>query len=451
MASIYFKYPKNNLVQINDIRRVKIDTVLEVIRQILPTSSTHILQYKTVEDGFFFAFKNDTDVNPLFIQENLNKFKKLNLTLTLSSATKNNREVYLPGVSNTSYYLSNDQLLDELEKNDIKPLFINKFISTGGIRYIVVTAATTDSRNSIVKNSVKILDQELKPQPKLNTRFKQQQQQTPSQYSSRIRSGPTHQGSIPKYCLWGGPVQRVHEVSYITPSAQGENRALPINSTWGGGRRAPLQPPQLKTGLVPLQRRPRVHTPVTPKPAPAQQKPQQIPVIQSPQALTKQQEKQQTTSEQQTAPHQQTTSQHQTIPQKKFSSQQTSPQRRTTPPIKKQDSPSLVKYPQPSTHKQQQIEQPQTVPALSPQINTGKCVVETLSIVSEALSRGIEHPDIYLDIFNICISQKGYASVRIPKTALDISKNVFHYKNPGVNKINIPFSALFTTPVHTST
>ena len=111
MSSIYFKYPKNNLVQINDIRRVKIDTVLEVIRQILPRSSTHILQYKTIEDGFFFAFKNDTDVNPLFIQENLNKFKKLNLTPTLSSAMKNNREVYLPSLSNTSYYLPNDQLL----------------------------------------------------------------------------------------------------------------------------------------------------------------------------------------------------------------------------------------------------------------------------------------------------------------------------------------------------
>ena len=100
MASIYFKYPKNNLVQINDIRRVKIDTVLEVIRQILPRSS-HILQYKTVEDGFFFAFKNDTDINPLFVQENLNKLKKLNLTSILSSATKINREVYLPGISNT--------------------------------------------------------------------------------------------------------------------------------------------------------------------------------------------------------------------------------------------------------------------------------------------------------------------------------------------------------------
>ena len=77
--------------------------------------------------------------------------------------------------------------------------------------------------------------------------------------------------------------------------------------------------------------------------------------------------------------------------------------------------------------------------------------MNTLSIVSEALSRGIEHPDIYIDIFNICITQKGYASVSIPKTSLDISKNVFYYKNPGVNKTNIPFSALFITPVHTST
>ena len=280
ISSIYFKYPKNNLVQINDIRRVKIDTVLEVIRQILPRTSTHILQYKTIEDGFFFAFKNDTDVNPLFIQENLNKFKKLNLTPTLSSAMKNNREVYLPSLSNTSYYLPNDQLLNELEnKNDIKPLFINKFISAGGIKYIVVTVATIESRNSIVKNSVKILDQELKPQPKLTTRFKQQQQHSQSQYSSRIRSGPTYQGSIPKYCLWGGPVQRVHEVSYITPSAQAENRALSNYSTWGGDRRAPPQLPQLKSGLVSLQRRPRVHTPVTPRPAPAQQQPQQIPVL----------------------------------------------------------------------------------------------------------------------------------------------------------------------------
>ena len=174
-------------------------------------------------------------------------------------------------------------------------------------------------------------------------------------------------------------------------------------------------------------------------------------MIQSSQVLINQQEQLQTTSEQQTAPHQQTTSQHQTIPQKKYSPRQTSPQQRTTPPIKKQASPSLVKCPQPSTHKQQQIEQPLTVPAPSPQIKAGKCVVETLSILSEALSRGIEHPDIYLDIFNICISQKGYASVRIPKTALDISKNVYHYKNPGVNKTNIPFSALFITPVHTST
>ena len=83
----------------------------------------------------------------------------------------------------------------------------------------------------------------------------------------------------------------------MTPSAKGENRALSINSTWGCDRKAPLQLPQLKTGLVSLQRRRREHTPVTPRPDPAQQKPQLIPVIQSSQALTNQQQ-QQTTAEQ---------------------------------------------------------------------------------------------------------------------------------------------------------
>ena len=81
--------------------------------------------------------------------------------------------------------------------------------------------------------------------------------------------------------------------------------------------------------------------------------------------------------------------------------------------------------------------------------DTGKCTVDTInivSIVSETLSKGIEHPEIYLDIFNLYLKQQGYESIIIPKPALNISKNVFHFKNPDKSKTNIPFLTLYTPP-----
>ena len=84
------------------------------------------------------------------------------------------------------------------------------------------------------------------------------------------------------------------------------------------------------------------------------------------------------------------------------------------------------------------------------QLNTGKCTIDTInivSIVSETLSNGVEHPEIYLDIFNMYLKQQGHENIIIPKTALDISKNVFHFKNPDKSKINIPFLTLYTPPL----
>ena len=82
------------------------------------------------------------------------------------------------------------------------------------------------------------------------------------------------------------------------------------------------------------------------------------------------------------------------------------------------------------------------------QFNTSKCTdtINIVSIVSETLSKGIEHPEIYLDIFNLYLKQQGYESIIMPKPALDISKNVFHFKNPDKSKTNIQFVTLYTPP-----
>ena len=253
--------------------------------------------------------------------------------------------------------------------------------------------------------------------------------------------------AFPSYNKWDGPVVRPlsSPTKCIIPSAQSENRALSNTSTWGGSRRreTPLTPH--RTGLTVLT--PKTNIIQRARPSPIQhtsQKQQSIPIVQPandpPQQVSSQftpgsqPEQRQQSSVQ--VDHKPSQKHHQTVPEKQHSKQ-------------KHPDTSLQQQ-----NQQQKVVKHQQQVSRSPsafEYNTGKCTVDTInivSIVSETLSKGVEHPEIYLDIFNLYLNQQGYESIIIPKTALDISKNVFYFKNPDKSKTIIPFLTLYTPPTN---
>ena len=319
-------------------------------------------------------------------------------------------------------------------------IFINKFTSTGDTRYFVITA---DSK----------FDCELTPQPKLYKKTGKQQP-LPS-YMSRdrfyMRDGsymrPTVIGdkkAFSSYNKWAGPVRPLSSPTMrIIPSAQSENRALANSSTWGGSWRRETPLTSHKSGLTVLT--PKTNNIQRARPYPIQntpKNPQSSPLVQPT-----------------NNPPQQVSSQHTPVLQPE-QRQQTSGQVKHKPsqmhqyrvPEKQHSNQIHTETSLQQQNQQQKVVKIQQQVSRSPsafQFNTGKCTIDTISIVSivsETLSNGVEHPEIYLDIFNMYLKQQGYESIIMPKTALDISKNAFHFKNPDKSKINIPFLTLYTPP-----
>ena len=268
MSSLFLKYPKNTLVQIDTIPKVNISTVIRVVTSIVPPNSTP-LNYKAVDDGYLLTFANEKSINSFFTPANIIKLKEFNLTPTLSPHSKNNREIYIPGVTKYIYYLPKDKIIAEIkQKNNIDCLIINLFTSTGGTRYLVITTDSRASRDNILKSSVKLFDTEFKPQPKLQTKQPQQQSplrsynaggsrapvQLPSQFSQLRRENRSQSSS------WRNPPSPTYEF-YRIDSAQANKVALPRNSDWAGPRRTTVTPSTDKTNLTVLKPRARPNTP----------------------------------------------------------------------------------------------------------------------------------------------------------------------------------------------
>ena len=228
--------------------------------------------------------------------------------------------------------------------------------------------------------------------------------------------------------------------------------ALPRNSDWAGPRRATVTPSTDKTNLTVLKPRARPNTPskirpttgappstpsmcvpsypeVAPPPSisvnPVLQQRQVTPVIDHsitpPIQPVRQEPRPDLPAPTTRNEHQQ---QHTYMPSLHVSSK---------PPQRKQNNPQ----------QHQASSQPKS--ATQPDI-AGNSFISTLSTVSLELSKGIEHPEIYLDILNILLTHHGYANITIPKHAIDMSKNIFNHHHPGVTKTTIPFSVLHRAP-----
>ena len=181
MSSLFLKYPKNTLVQIDTIPKVNISTVIRVVTSIVPPNSTP-LNYKAVDDGYLLTFANEKSINLFFTPANIIKLKEFNLTPTLSPHSKNNREIYIPGVTKYIYYLPKDKIIAEIkQKNNIDCLIINLFTSTGGTRYLVITTDSRVSRDNVLKSSVKLLTLNLS----------RSQNYKPSSHNNSLHCDPT--------------------------------------------------------------------------------------------------------------------------------------------------------------------------------------------------------------------------------------------------------------------
>ena len=120
--------------------------------------------------------------------------------------------------------------------------------------------------------------------------------------------------------------------------------------------------------------------------------------------------------------------------------QRYTPQQYPTPPVVPEHQPKNTKPVQ-----QEPLLQPPT------QLNIqGTSVVQTLSVVSEALTKGLERPEVYLDFMNILLTHHGYATLNLPKHALQISRNIYEFKHPDKMRTTIPFSVLHRSPISVS-
>ena len=465
MSGIFLKHPKNTLVQIDTTPKVNLSTIIRVVSSIVPPNSTP-LNYKRVDQGYSLSFVNDKDINHFYSPANLNKLKEYNLSPTLSPNSKNNREIYIPGITKFIYYLPKDKLIAEIkQKNNIDCLFISFFTSPGGTRYLVITADSRVSRDNIIKKTVTLFDTEYKPQPKLQTRS--QEESTSLPYNGRVNRAPitpSHYSQARRdyrspSSSWRDPPSPTYEF-YRTPSAQSNKVALPSNSSWAVPRRTVLAPshadtprftvlqPRARTSTLTVNKTsacallstvtaPRaVHQPSSPstcvprypKPPPtiiSTPEPQQYPVA-SPVVVQ---------------PH--------------------------TPlqPVQQEPQPPMpAATTRPLEHQQPKINVPTPLEPTKPlqQEPLGpQSSIHILSTISEALSKGIEHPLVYMDILNILLTQHGYTNLTLPKHVLNMSRNVFFHKNPDRIRTTIPFEVLHKHPassiptfpitVHTST
>ena len=193
MSGLFLKYPSHNLVQINTINKVNLSTVIRLVTSIVPPKSTP-LAYKAIENGFLITFRNDKDINSFFVPDNLSKLEHHNLSPTLTPISKNNREVYIPGVSKYIYYLPKHKIITEIkQKTNIDSLFISFFTSSGGSRYLVITVDSKAARDKLISQTVTLFDCECKPQPKLQLRSTQPQQSP----LTEPHSGRTNRASVP--------------------------------------------------------------------------------------------------------------------------------------------------------------------------------------------------------------------------------------------------------------
>ena len=448
MSGIYLKYPINNLIAIESNTKVSLTTIIRVTKEILPHSAP--LNYRSIEGGFYLSFVNDKDINLFFTPQNLYKLKKLNLTPTLSPHSKINREVYIPGITRDIYYLPKDKIISEIKKNhNIDILNINLFLSRSDTRYLVITTGSKAARDSSIKNTVKLFGNEFKPQPKLDNRSHQQPSLStynrgtarPSGYTTpyeRRRENRTHSN----YNSWEGGPPRSTSTFYRIESARNLNLALPKASEWAGPQRTATPPTTNKTGLTVLKPRPRANLPAN-NGLTSQKMPQiqQIPPKEQAPAKSSNITNVQPPPSRELSAAPATNLQPTTIPAS-ITSQQPTPiaaPRATTAKTKhqfKQQPASLADQQQ--TPKQQKLH-------TTIDNREDKNVINILSTVSEALSNGIEHPEIYLDIFAICLTKHGYNSITIPKYALEMSRNVYYFKNPDKTRKHIPFSVLHTT------
>ena len=432
MSGIYLKHSINTLITITS-PKVNLQTIIRLTKEILPNSAP--LNYRAIEGGFYLSFVQDKEINSFFLPQNLNKLKRLDLTPTLSLYSKLNREIYVPGITRDIYYLPKDKIITEIKKNhNLDILKVNLFLSRGDIRYLVITTDSRIARDNLIKTPIKLFGCEYKPQPKLQTRSTQQQLSS--------LSGRHHHN-------------KSQASSWRNPPSTSNNIALPNSSDWGGPRRSPATTTANKTGLTVLRPRPRTNTlPVTrPTTAGAVS-----PVIASTPGSAAGSQQQQ---DQVAATNNYLTPTPEQIPSPASTTLPT-PAKRTRPPAPATTArptptarPTSTARPTPATRTKpvHQLNTPQQKDPLlhtpnpdhqtpAKQIRDDINVLKILSTISEALSSGIEHPEVYRDIFAICLTSYGYQNVTIPKYALEMSKNIFHFKNPEKPRVHIPFSAL---------
>ena len=301
-----------------------------------------------------------------------------------------------------------------IKKNhNLEVLKVNSFLSRGDTRYLVITTDSRAARDVLIKTKVKLFGCEYNPQPKLQTPSRQQQQSS--------RSVP-YRGTTTQANSWRNPPSLYTWVDI--PSAQSNNIALPSRSDWAGPKRAPPTSTVYKSGLTVLKPRPRINTIPATRPStagapttaagsseivsgPQHQQQGQVTVtpvnrpITPPTPATRTRPPTPTTRTRPstaaptTRPTPAPTARPTPATRSRPDRQRYTPQQYATPPVVPEHQPKNTKPVQ-----QEPLLQPPTKLNIQ-----GTSVVQTLSVVSEALTKGLEHPEVYLDFMNILHTQ----------------------------------------------
>ena len=168
----------------NNNTRRSIQEIKDILIDVDPSSI--VPQWiKTTPNGYIASYSNDSHINFIFNQDNIEKFVNNQLKVELSSETNLRRQVVITGVTPEIYSKPPTDIIQELQRvNQIAILKLSVYESRlNNKRYIFATVSTKESKEQIVnKGTIKLYESNFTV---LSTRPKQRSTTSGSNHPTR--------------------------------------------------------------------------------------------------------------------------------------------------------------------------------------------------------------------------------------------------------------------------
>ena len=155
MASIYLtSLPCENLLRCDDLSQINQqytrspEYILNKLAEITPHNIKPINHHIVKSSGGIIVnYNSDTDINFIYVPENVLKLDSANIKAQLSHITKEQREIYISELPTSVYNKTKEELKTELESTyNINILYLKPF-QLSDKNYLVITLDSYENRN----------------------------------------------------------------------------------------------------------------------------------------------------------------------------------------------------------------------------------------------------------------------------------------------------------------